>query len=204
MPLKEPILQHLDRLDTQARFCGAVNTLCFENGKIFGFNTDGIGALNVVESYHRVRGKRLVVIGAGGAAKAIAYEAIRRGALVTIVNRNADKAREIAMALNCNWHGLTEMAKCADEGYAFLINCTPSSLPIDPIHIIPHTVIMDIGTKPKDKELLRVAKEKKCLVIYGYKMFVEQAIGQFNLWFNNRLDDQEMRNVLIQKAEEIL
>ncbi len=77
MPLKEHILPFLDDIDPQAFDIGAVNTILFEKSKIFGFNTDGTGALNAIEKECQVKNKRIVIIGAGGAAKAIAYEAHR-------------------------------------------------------------------------------------------------------------------------------
>src|SRR5262249_16514603 len=163
----------------------AVNTLLFEEGKIFGFNTDGIGALNAIEKEFPVKDKRIVIIGAGGAAKAIAYEAHRRGGLVTIVNRDAEKALQIAQLLPCIGKGLDYMATCAETGYDVLINCTPSPLPIASEYIIPQAIVMDIKTKPKETAFLKLAREKGCPIIYGYQMFIEQALGQFNLWFKN-------------------
>ncbi len=157
MPLKEHIISHLDVVDPQALDCGAVNTLLFEKGKVFGFNTDGIGALNAIETLCPIKDKRLVIIGAGGSAKAIAYEALRRDARVTIVNRDADKAFKIAQRLHCSSKGLDDMSACAKEGYDILINCTPVPLPISPDHILPHTIVMDIRTRPKETDLLNYA-----------------------------------------------
>lgn len=184
MPLKEPILSHLDDVDPVAQSIGAVNTLLFKEGKIIGYNTDGIGALNALEKECLVKGKRIVIIGAGGAAKAIAYEAIQRGALVTILNRTKGRAHLIANELHCKGEGLDYMKECAKTGYDILINCTPDDLPIAPENILPQAIVMDIVTKPQGRLLLEKALEKGCRVVYGYKMFVEQAAGQFSLWLN--------------------
>lgn len=204
MPLKEYVLAHLDAIDPHANAIGAVNTLLFEEGKIYGFNTDGVGALNAIEHECSVKNKHLVLIGAGGSAKAIAHEALRRGAHVTIVNRDVTRANELAVRLQCNGKGLESMAECIKEGYDVLINCTPSPLPISPDFIIPQTVVMDIKTKPKDTPFLQHAVEKKCRIIYGYQMFVEQAIGQFHLWFKDRVDAQTCRTSLQNKSLECL
>lgn len=198
MPLKEHILAFLDYTDPFALEIGAVNTLLFEDGKICGFNTDGIGALNAIEKECFVKEKRIVIIGTGGATKAIAYEALRRGGVVTIVNRNAEKALHIAEQLHCTGIGLESMANCVEIGYDILINCTPSDLPIAPNYIIPQTIVMDITIKPKETGFLKHAKQKKCRIICGYNMFVEQAIGQFNLWFTDHSD--EYRIILENKA----
>lgn len=204
MPLKEQILPFLDDIDPQALDIGAVNTLLFEEGKIFGFNTDGIGALNAIESEYQVKDKRIVIIGAGGATKAIAYEAHRRGGLVTIVNRDEKKAFQVAEGLHCIGKGLDYMATCAETGYDILINCTPSALPIASDYILPQTIVMDITTKPKETAFLKLAMEKDCPIIYGYRMFIEQALGQFNLWFKNHFDIQKSRKILEKKAIDCL
>jgi 3-dehydroquinate dehydratase/shikimate dehydrogenase len=204
MPLKENILPFLDEIDPQALEIGAVNTLLFEEGKIFGFNTDGIGALNAIEKEYRVKEKRIVIIGAGGAAKAIAYEAVRRGGLVTIINRDERKAEQIARSLHCIGKGLGYMAACSEAGYDILINCTPATLPISSDYILPQAIVMDIMTKPKETLLLTLAREKGCPIIYGYRMFVEQALGQFNLWFKDRLDIHESRKILEKKAIDVI
>jgi 3-dehydroquinate dehydratase/shikimate dehydrogenase len=190
MPFKEHILPLLDHIDAQALEIGAVNTLLFETGKVFGYNTDGFGALNAIEKECLVKSKRMVIIGAGGATKAIAYEAKRRGALVTIINRDAEKAYALAERLDCIGKGLDYMATCAEKGYDILINSTPVSLPIAPEYILPRTIVMDIKTKPKETAFLKVARDKDCKIIYGYRMFVEQALGQFSLWFKDFNPDE--------------
>jgi 3-dehydroquinate dehydratase/shikimate dehydrogenase len=204
MPLKEYIIPCLDEINPQADAIGAVNTLLFENGNIIGFNTDGIGALNAIENICPVQGKRIVMIGAGGAAKAIAYEAIRRGGKVIILNRDAQKAVQMAESFSCEGKGLEEMAACAESGYDILINSTPSPLPIDPAHILPQAIVMDIKTKPKDTLFLKHAKEKGCRVIYGYQMFIEQAIGQFHLWFNTHIQAKDWTKLLKDKVVEAI
>lgn len=204
MPLKEHIFPFLDGIDPQARDIGAVNTLLFEEGKIFGFNTDGIGALNAIESEYQVKDKRIVIIGAGGATKAIAYEAHRRGGLVTIVNRDERKAFQVAKGLHCIGKGLDYMATCAETGYDILINCTPSPLPVASDYILSQSIVMDITTKPKETTFLKLAMEKGCPVIYGYRMFIEQALGQFSLWFKNHFDIQESRKILEKKVIDCL
>lgn len=204
MPLKEHVLPHLDRIDPKAHDTGAVNTLLFEEGKIIGYNTDGIGALNAIEKECKVNDKRIVIIGAGGATKAVAYEALRRGGRVTILNRDAERAVQTAQRLQCIGKGLDQMADCAEEGYEILINCTPVPLPIASDYILPRTVVMDIKTKPKESDFLKHAISKNCKIIYGYQMFVEQALGQFNLWFKGRIDIPASRTILESKAQECL
>lgn len=204
MPLKEHVLSLLDEIDPSALDIGAVNTLLFDKGRITGFNTDGVGALDAIEKESQVKGKRIVIIGAGGAAKAIAYEAHRRGGQITIINRDAEKSDQIARRLSCTGKGIDYMSTCAAVGFDILINCTPADLPIPADYILPQAIVMDITTKPKETVFLKVAKEKRCKIIYGYQMFIEQALAQFALWFRNRLDSEECRKILEQKAISIL
>jgi 3-dehydroquinate dehydratase / shikimate dehydrogenase len=202
MPLKEVILPYLDHVALHAIEIGAVNTLFFEEGKIYGFNTDGIGALNAVEKEVSVKGRKIVILGAGGAAKAIAYEAIQRGGLPTILNRDIEKSLQLSQRLNCIGKGLESISICVEEGYEILINCTSHPLPIHSDYLLPNTFVMDITTMPMNTLLLRHAKEKGCKVIYGHKMFVEQALGQFQFWFKNLNDFLEIR-VILEKAVQL-
>lgn len=182
MPLKNAVVSLIDEVSPDAKCIGAVNTLLFDEGKIHGYNTDGIGALNVIENQQRVFGKRLVLLGAGGAAQAIAYEAHRRGALVSIVGRKKDKARAFVEKFSFPWYSFDEMRNCCLKGYDILINCTPSSMPIDRAYILPKTLIMDINVKPEELPLLTAAVEKGCRVIHGREMFYEQARRQYLCW----------------------
>lgn len=198
MPLKEAVMAYLDDIDPQAQKIGAVNTLVMKNGKITGYNTDGIGALNAIENVQQVKGKTIIVLGAGGAAKAIVYEAHRRGALVTVVNRNEDRGNQLAHRVGCKSKGLHQFADTVKSGYDILINCTSQSMPIRAEEILSNALVMDINTNPKESQFLKCALEKGCRVVYGYQMFVEQALGQYALWFDE--DRPEARNILSEKA----
>ena len=204
MPLKGAILPYLDDLDETAKEIGASNTLIFKNQKIIGYNTDGIGALNAIERKTKVKDKQLIIIGAGGAAKAIAYESCRRGARVTILNRHKDKAVQVANQFNCRGESLEFMESCYQEGYDILINATPISMPIDAKYIRPQTLVMDIKNRPKFTELLKAALMKNCQIVFGYEMFVEQALGQFKLWFGDQMNIENSRPILEKKCLECL
>lgn len=182
MPLKEHILSLIDNIDPAAKNIGAVNTLLFQSGKISGCNTDAQGALDVLEKLGRVRNKRVILLGAGGAAKAIAYEAVRRGALLTILNRSAAKATALAERLGADGGGLDLMHACARQGYDILINSTPAFMPIDPDDVLPNTIVMDIKSASHESELVKCAEAKKCTIVHGQEMFREQAKGQYAFW----------------------
>ncbi len=178
MPLKEAVMSSLDFIDDEAQRIGAVNTLLLKKEQWIGYNTDGKGALNAIEKRVKVKGKKVIILGAGGAAKAIAYEAEQRGALVTILTRNAKKAKSLAAVVN----GLDQMHEYYNTGYDILINCTPADLPIDPQYLLPQALIMDIRSRPKKTPLLQHALKKNCAVVYGYEMFIEQALLQYQLF----------------------
>jgi 3-dehydroquinate dehydratase / shikimate dehydrogenase len=193
MPLKEEVIPFLDHLDPYAEKIGAVNTLLFQKGKWIGFNTDGKGALDAIEAKIKVRGKKVVILGAGGAARAISYEAAARGAHVCLLNRTQERAIRLAKEFKMEGGGLNRIEK---EGYDLLINTTPNPLPIPKEMIRPYTFIMDIKTFPKMTPFLEEAKKKKCHLIFGYEMFIRQAVEQFHIWFDGQFDKEQVQKVL--------
>lgn len=197
VPHKERVIPFLDAIDPKAEAIGAVNTIVWEEGRLKGYNTDCIGALDALEQ--DVRGKKVMIIGAGGSAKAIAYEAVKRGALVTILNRTVAKGEELAKTLGASSGTLTQIP----SDYDILINSTSDQLPIDPTFLIPKATVMDIITRPKDTLLLKHAQEKGCKIVYGYNMFREQAIHQFELWFKG-VDSNQVRRLLEERIQAIL
>lgn len=177
MPLKEHVLPFLDSIDPKAELIGAVNTLKFENRKIFGTNTDSTGALDAIEARSKVAGKQIVILGAGGVARAIAFEAHLRGANVLILNRTPERAAELAKAVGCQAGSLSDLPPF----YDILINCSPEFVNI-PIN--PSALAMDVVYVPRETPFLKKAKEVGCQVIYGEEMFWNQAAAQTKLWIS--------------------
>ncbi len=196
MPLKEVVIPCLDACDPMAKEIGAVNTLVFNEGKITGYNTDGMGALNAIENKMPVRGKRMVLLGAGGAAKAIAFEANRRGACLTVINRTVDKAKSLADLYRGAFFGWDQMQEVLQEGYDIVVNTSPVDFALDSRVLFPDVVVMDIKTRPKMTRFLDSALNRGCKVVYGYEMFVEQAIGQFDLWFPGQMHLPDVKTAL--------
>jgi 3-dehydroquinate dehydratase/shikimate dehydrogenase len=177
MPLKESILPLLEVIDPEARAIGAVNTLVLKNNQWVGFNTDGKGALDALGD---VSGQRIALIGAGGTAKAIAYEAHKRGASLTFINRDRAKAERLAQLYGGEVWELGKMSQCPK--YDILINSTPSDLPCDPEGIRPRTRVMDVKTRPQWTSFLKEAAQRHCQIIHGEEMFFNQARLQFQIW----------------------
>lgn len=178
MPHKESILSFLDEIEAQAKAIGAVNTICFHEGRAIGYNTDGIGALDAMEKKTAVRGKRVTILGAGGAARAITYEALSRGASVLLLNRTRAKALVLAKEFNIEGGGLEDISH-----YDILINTTPNPVPIAHKAILPHKIVMDIHTLPQYTPFLQHAEAHGCTLVFGYEMFINQAAEQYRIWF---------------------
>ena len=172
MPLKEAAIPYLNELSWDAQKIGSVNTIAFINGKSIGYNTDGVGALDAIENQISVKGKKIVVLGAGGTARAIVYEALKRNAQVTVLNRTEGKALKLADRFACRGGDLQNMSKEAEAGYDIIINATSDELPIGPEWILPGCLVMDLKTKPKlsffkmqKKKGVRLSLDMKCLSI---------------------------------------
>lgn len=172
-PLKEAVIPFIDVMDPTAREQGAINTLVFKEGKIYGYNTDGPAALDALGN---VVNKTVVILGAGGAAKAIAFIAVQRKARVVIVNRTADKARSLAESLGCSWSQTIPT-------YDILVNATSASMPIAEDDLVQGKTVMEIALYETD--FLKAARRKGCQVIDGMPMYLNQAAAQQRLWFGN-------------------
>lgn len=200
MPLKELIIPLLDTIDPVAERLGAVNTVVVERGRLIGYNTDGAGALDAIE--HRlnggVRGKYLCLLGAGGAARAIAGEALRRGAQVTIFNRSEERACAVAQELGCSTKNLAGLSQTLREGCDILANSTSVGMapdvdgcPLDTSELQPGTLVFDAVSHPPETRLLRAAEARGCHTVGGMEMFYYQAAMQFALWYGERIDQLE-------------
>ncbi len=176
MPLKEAILPYVDILDPKVEQVGAINTLLFQGKQIFGTNTDGIGALNALEKQTSIAGKKVVLIGAGGASRAIAFEAKKRGALLYIVNRTLARAETLANELEC------ESANLSNIPYTYDILINTSSHLDSFEKILPSALVMDIVYSPKETPFLEKALALGCKITYGEEMFIRQADEQAALF----------------------
>jgi 3-dehydroquinate dehydratase/shikimate dehydrogenase len=174
IPLKELIAPEMDEVTPVAQAIGAINTVTFRHGKAIGTNTDAPGALNAIEKHTSVRGKQLALLGAGGTARAIAYEAKQRGAHVTVFNRTPSRAKEFG----CEGFPLEELPH---HPYDILVNTIPPKS-IEVPSIRPHTIVMDVVYYPRETPLLAAAKKLGCHCVYGDEMFVEQALLQQKAW----------------------
>ncbi|MBS0622710.1 MAG: type I 3-dehydroquinate dehydratase [Verrucomicrobia bacterium] len=168
MPFKRKVIPYLKDLSPYALACGAVNTI---DRNFVGYNTDGPGGLDAIERYRLVRGKRVVVLGAGGVGLALAHEAKLRGAKVTHLNRTPDPASEVL--------GLEHLP----SHYDVLIQatCVTDQLLIPQEAIDPQAVILEVMLK--ETLFAKVTQEKGCRVVSGKEMWLAQAYLQQRIWF---------------------
>jgi 3-dehydroquinate dehydratase/shikimate dehydrogenase len=180
MPLKELLKPFLTQTDPTASAIGSINTIQIEKGQLIAYNTDGAGALDTLESRLSVKGRHIAVLGAGGSARAIVYEAIRRGAHVTVLNRTLERAQALASDFHCKAAPLEDFSLIR---YDVLINTVPVDLIFDPESFDPSAVIMDIVYWEVETPLLKAARERGCTCIDGTEIFYSQARLQQQIWF---------------------
>lgn len=175
-PYKESLFPYLDTLSPDAQAIGAVNTLVRTPDGWLGTNTDGTGGLDALGA---VQDKHVVILGAGGAAKALAVVAKRRGAHLTLCNRTARKGEQLAQHVGATF------SSTLPATYDILINTTPHP----PTHILPNSTIMDLPSAPTLTPLLKKANRLGCKTIPGFHMFIHQAIGQFAHWIPDQIEE---------------
>ncbi len=210
IPHKVAVIDLLDHVDPMARRIGAVNTIVNEAGRLCGFNSDSPGAMAALLEKTPVVLRRVAVVGAGGAARALAHGITEHGGQLTIVNRSQDKGRRLADELQCDFCPLVDFS---GVDYDILINTTsvgmvphPDQMPVSHACLRPGMTVMDIVYNPLETRLLSAAREAGCTVVDGVAMFVHQGAFQFEHWTGKQAPVQLMKRtvleVLVNKAGE--
>jgi shikimate dehydrogenase len=207
VPHKETVMAHLDEIDPVAMRIGAVNTLLFrkhpETGTVTsrGFNTDWLGSNLALAEKMKLAGSRVLILGAGGAARAVGFGLVEAGAEVIICNRSEDRGRELADWLGCHFCLRRELDRIQADG---LVNTTsvgmePDSgrIPIDPEFLPDFRVVMDIVYAPLQTTLLKEAAAAGCTTIDGLAMLLYQGAVQFKIWTGNQPPQDVMRAALL-------
>jgi shikimate dehydrogenase len=199
MPHKQTVMKLLDRIDDTAACIGAVNTVRREGDLLAGYNSDWVGAVSALQEVCDLRGKRVLLIGAGGAGRAIAYGLSRHSCDVLICNRGAAKAQELARHFGARGAGLEETGHFE---YDILINATSVGFGTEECivgqdAIRAGTVVMDIVFDRPDTPLLRMAGSKGCVIVPGYKMLLHQAVFSFELFTGRKAPIDAMERALL-------
>jgi 3-dehydroquinate dehydratase/shikimate dehydrogenase len=199
LPHKEEILRHVDDCDPLAREIGAVNTVVVRSGgSLYGYNTDYVAVLRAVERRVRLAGSRVLLLGAGGAARAAAFALARAGAIVSICARRPQRAVLLARAV-----GGEAIARKRVRGQFFdaIVNCTPLGLrPGDASPLsaaeLNCRIVMDMIYRPRVTKFLQLAKQKGIETITGVDMFVAQGAAQWEIWTGLRAPEAAMRTAV--------
>lgn len=205
MPYKEEIMGYMDHYDPVAKVIGAVNTVVNEDLKLIGYNTDALGSMQALREKSDVIGKRALVMGAGGAARAIAYSLKEFAADVFVFNRTPENAEAFAKEFEIETVSFDQIKK---GRFDIIINATPvGSFPnteeslLSASQISSQAVVMDIVTNPLETRLLKEAKKAGALTVSGERMLLHQAALQFNLFFKRTPPIEVMENALYEELK---
>src|SRR6266851_4515951 len=206
MPYKQAIVPHLDNTDSHTSKIGACNTVVrAQDGKLYGFNTDAAGIVRPLERrLSTLEGARILVLGAGGAARAAVFGLKERGCEVYVLNRSAAPAQKLARQARARTIKRADLKKLA---FDVIINATPVGMgnpretPLQDKEINARYVF-DMVYDPAETRLLQLAKERGAQVIPGIEMFVHQAARQFEIWTGKPAPWDEMLRVVLLALQE--
>lgn len=214
IPHKEQVMAYLDEIDEGARYIGAVNTIVNRDGKLIGYNTDGIGYVRSLQEETGVTlaGKRILVIGAGGAARGVVYALLQKQPeQVTIVNRTKDRA--VRLAHDMADHGKVEGMGWDDLGdimneVEIVINTTSlgmhpqiDTIPLDPKWLNESHLVSDLVYNPLKTRFLEEAEKLGCRIHGGLGMFIYQGAYAFEYWTGKQAPVKSMREVVLSSLE---
>ena len=185
IPFKEEIIPFLDELDPRAATIGAVNTVVNRDGRLTGYNTDWLGAMTALTAKISLKGRHVLILGAGGASRAIAYGIIQAGGRISLTD--VDQARATALVKDLGDEAIP-LNIVGDCPAAILVNATPvgmtpdlDGIPINPDRLGRFEVVMDIVYQPLQTRLLREARARGAATIDGLQMLIHQGAAQFEL-----------------------
>ncbi len=210
MPLKQEIIPHLENTDPLSAKIGACNTLLrAQDGKLYGFNTDVAGVVAPLERRMSLRGAKVLVLGAGGAARAAVFGLRDKGADVWILNRTPETAQKLAKQAGAKTIKKEAVAKTP---FDVIVNATPigmagnKSAQILEAKDLNTKLVFDLVYNPIETPLIAAARSKGIPVVAGVEMFVQQGARQFEIWTGKPAPEEEMLRVVLhalkQKAEE--
>lgn len=201
MPHKVAIMELLDEVDPVAARIGAVNTVVNENGKLTGYNTDWLGILHPLEQRTSLEGKKVALLGAGGAAQAALYACSTKGATVTIFNRSIDKAESIAERFGASVLPLEKTEELS--AFDIIINTTSVGMapdvdasPVPESALAKGQIVFETIYAPITTKLLRISERIGANTIPGLDMFLEQGVAQFHLHTGVKAPREEMEKIL--------
>ena len=206
LPHKRKLVSFLDGCDPLAKAIGAVNTVAVRaNGKLFGYNTDSLGVLQALQGKLRFAGSRVLILGAGGAARAVAFTLAREGTCVFICSRSLAKTRRLARDVEGE---ALERKALRESSFDLIVNATPVGMhprenesPIDASEMNCR-VAFDLIYRPQRTKFLRLAASKGIRTVSGVEMFLAQGIAQWEIWAGRRAPANAMRSAVLAALHE--
>ena len=205
MPYKEAILKYLDNTDSHTTKVGACNTVVrMQDGKLYGFNTDTAGVVRPLEQRITIAESKILVLGAGGAARAAVFGLKERGAEVYILNRNVAKGQKLARQARARTAKRQDLKKLK---FDVVINATPVGMgasresPLNENEINTQ-YLFDMVYDPSETRLMELARARGAQIIPGIEMFVQQAARQFEIWTGKPAPGDEMLRVVTAELNE--
>lgn len=209
MPFKQEILKHLEKTDPVSAKIGACNTVVrAQDGKLYGFNTDVAAVVRPLEKRLKLKDAKILVMGAGGAARAAVFGLREKGAEVFILNRTPQAGQKLARESKSKTFRREHLLK---THFDVIVNATPVGMHgVKPQHIlepkeINARLVFDLVYNPIETPLIRMAREKGIPVVTGVEMFVHQGARQFEIWTGKPAPEEEMLRVVVhalrQRAE---
>lgn len=204
LPFKQKVIPFLDQIDDPASAIGAVNTIVNRNGVLYGYNTDSRAAIAPLKDIN-LFGKTVLIIGAGGAARAVAYGIHEHKGHLMITNRSQDKGRGLAARYDADFFSMDDIRHLRPD---IIINTTSMgmaprtnvlSCPAD--CLTSEALVMDVVYTPLETRLISVARENGCRVVDGLTMFIAQAAAQFELWTGILPDTRKMRDAVLNHSD---
>jgi len=214
MPHKSRVISFLDEVDPTVKFLGSANTILNKEGRLSGFNTDGVGALKALrENGAELSEKKVLLLGAGGAAKAIAFALAEEVGELVVLNRTADKAKELAAVLGQRFGKKVVGGPLSSDTVQknlrdsdILINATKvgmhpheSQTMVEPQWLRSDLTVMDIVYNPIETRLAKDAKAAGAKVINGVEMLIYQGAASFQLWTSRSAPIEVMRRAALNK-----
>jgi shikimate dehydrogenase len=215
VPYKVAVMPLLDAVDDDVRAIGAANYLTIEQGRLIGHNNDGKGVVNAIEKVAPLTGQRVVMLGAGGAGRAMAVEMAWAGAAhITLVTRRQDQGEEVAATVTRtsgvpavwqHWQGEV----LVPAGTTLLMNathlgCAPEQEPV-PVRwetVDPACVVVDVITNPRITPFLSTAQERGCPIVDGVEMLVQLAMQIFQRWTGLSPDEEVFQRAVAEALGE--
>ncbi len=201
IPHKIEVMKYLDKIDPIAEKIGAVNTVVNNGGVLEGYNTDYLGVLTPLEKMIDLKGKKVALIGAGGAARAAAYAVTSKGAKLKIFNRTIENAEEIAKDFGAEFGPLDDLEGIKD--YDIIFNSTSVGMepninesPVPAEYLNENQIVFDAIYAPHETQLLKDAKGKGAKIIHGLEMLLHQGTAQFEIYTGQKAPEEIMQKIL--------